>query len=161
MGAPHTVCWSKSFVSACFFFIFLPFFLLQWKKTEKIVFVMKKWFWPACGAPICWSKYTTAIGNSFRTLSIVSGMSMTSVCCFVHYLFTKTSWRNTIENILLYYLSMFVEWLGGCFIVQSMAHAKTQVRIPLRDVHIIKIMKKKELWTHYRLPWNCDIFHKM
>ena len=30
--------------------------------------------------------------------------------------------------------------------VQSMAHAKTQVLIPLEDVYKVKIMNKKELW---------------
>ena len=48
-------------------------------------------------------------------------------------------------------------WLSG-FIVQSMAHAKTQVRISLGDIYMVKILNKKELWTFYRLPWNCDIY---
>ena len=48
-------------------------------------------------------------------------------------------------------------WLSG-FIVQSMAHAKTQVQISLEHVYMVKILNKKELWTCFRLPWNCDIY---
>ena len=47
--------------------------------------------------------------------------------------------------------AVVVEWL--CFIVQSMAH----VWIPLGDIYMVKILNKKELWTRYILPWNCNL----
>ena len=42
-------------------------------------------------------------------------------------------------------------------LLQKKCHLSTAVQIPLGDVYIVKILIKMELWTHYKLPWNCDI----
>ena len=65
------------YVIFCTFFFFFPFVT---KKTEKLVLVSKNDFNQrlACGAPVCWSKYTTVsdankkykAGNPFKSASI-------------------------------------------------------------------------------------------
>ena len=43
------------------FALSFAFFRLWWKKIEKLNLTQKNDFdkWMACGAPVCWSKYTT------------------------------------------------------------------------------------------------------
>ena len=51
-----------------------------------------------------------------------------------------------------------VAWFANASVSHSVDSDLRQAvdRIPLGDVHIVKILTKKELWTRYRLPWNCD-----
>ena len=92
-------------------------------------------------------KFKRCLQWRFQTLGLIS-LLKSSFLCTRSFFTLKSSLKVTMLNL---------SGRGG-FIVQSMAHAKTQVRISLGDIYMVKILNKKELWTLYRLPWNCDIY---
>ena len=69
--APHVACWSKYFFCVVTYFLrfpvfFLSFFLFVMEKDGKTCFNTETNYFDqrkACGAPVCWSKYTTGISQ--------------------------------------------------------------------------------------------------